>query len=131
MNENKTFIVQRWFKKAENDLKNIENNLKSEDPPKDTICFHAQQAVEKYFKGDLIYFEKDISKTHDLVKLLSEIEPFISELIHFEEDLEKLTEFAVQARYPDSFYEPTLTDAENAYKIALKIKEIILKKVIL
>ena len=131
MNENKTFIVQRWFKKAENDLKNIENNLKNEDPPTDTICFHAQQAVEKYFKGDLIYFEKDISKTHDLVKLFSEIEPFISELIHFEEDLEKLTEFAVQARYPDSFYEPTLTDAENAYKIALKIKEIILKKVIL
>jgi hypothetical protein len=65
-------IVNLWFKKAESDFKTIENNLKSNDPPTDAICFHAQQAIEKYMKGALVYFEKHITKTHDLVNLLPE-----------------------------------------------------------
>ncbi|WP_297212338.1 MULTISPECIES: HEPN domain-containing protein [Thermodesulfovibrio] len=122
-------IVLRWFKKAENDIKNIENNLKSEDFPTDTVCFHAQQAVEKFFKGALVYFQRDISKTHDLVRLLSEIVDLIPELKEFEEDLERLTEFSVEVRYPDTFYEPTLEEAKYSYEIATKIREIILNKV--
>lgn len=129
MKNPKDEIVLRWFKKAENDLKNIENNIRSEDPPTDTICFHAQQAVEKFFKGALVYFQRDISKTHDLVRLLSEIVDLIPELKEFEEDLERLTEFSVEVRYPDTFYEPTLEEAKYSYEIALKIREIILNKV--
>lgn len=129
MKNPKDEIVLRWFKKAENDLKNIENNIRSEDPPTDTICFHAQQAVEKFFKGALVYFQRDISKTHDLVRLLSEIVDLIPELKEFEEDLERLTEFSVEVRYPDTFYEPTFEEAKYAYEIALKIREIILNKV--
>lgn len=129
MKNPRTDIVLRWFRKVENDLKNIENNINSDEIPTDTICFHAQQAVEKFFKGALIYFQRDISKTHDLVKLLTELVPFIPELGDFEEDLEKLTEFSVEVRYPDTFYEPTLEEAKYSYLTALKIREIILKKV--
>ncbi|MEJ5226915.1 HEPN domain-containing protein [Thermodesulfovibrio sp.] len=129
MKNPKEEIVLRWFKKAENDIKNIENNLKSEDFPTDTVCFHAQQAVEKFFKGALVYFQRDISKTHDLVRLLSEIVDLIPELKEFEEDLERLTEFSVEVRYPDTFYEPTLEEAKYSYEIATKIREIILNKV--
>ncbi len=123
MSEGKNLIVKRWFQKAENDIKNIQNNLKSYDPPTDTICFHAQQAVEKFLKGALVYFEREISKTHDLVKLLSDLEDLIPELKELEEDMEKLTEFSVEVRYPDTFYEPTLQEAEDSYKICLKIFE--------
>lgn len=128
MSENKDEIVKKWFKKANNDIKNIENNLLAEDIPLDTICFHAQQAIEKYFKGSLIYFEQDIYKSHDLVRLLTDVTKFIPELSVFEEKLEKISEFAVQVRYPDSFFEPSKEDAKESYKIALEIKEIILKK---
>lgn len=48
MNENKKFIIQKWFEKASNDLKNIENNLIADDIPTDSIYFHAQQSIEKY-----------------------------------------------------------------------------------
>ena len=129
MSENKNLILKRWFAKAANDIKNIENNLKSEAPPTDTICFHAQQAIEKYLKGALIYFEQDISKTHDLVKLLTDTAPFLPELSAFEDNLEKISEFAVETRYPDAFYEPTSEEAKNAYEIALKVRDIVLIKV--
>lgn len=129
MNEHKNDVVKMWFKKGDSDLKNVENNLASKDIPLDTICSHSQQAIEKYFKGALVYFEKDISKTHDLVKLLTEVVSFIPELSELEEPLEKISEFAVEVRYPDSFYEPTLEDAKESYKFALKIREIILNRI--
>jgi len=129
MNEHKNDIVRMWFKKADNDLKNIENNLASKDIPSDTICFHSQQAIEKYFKGALVYFEWEVSKTHDLVKILTEVTSFIPELSELEEPLEKISEFAVEVRYPDSFYEPTLEDAKGSYKFALRVRGIILNKI--
>lgn len=49
----KNELVNSWIKKAESDLKNIENNFKfiDEDIPIDTVCFHCQQVVEKYLKA--------------------------------------------------------------------------------
>ena len=49
---------ERWFKKAENDLLAIKNNLAAENIPADTCCFHVQQAPEKYLKAYL-YFTPD------------------------------------------------------------------------
>lgn len=46
MDNNKLLVVKVWFKKAENDLKTIENNFKSNEPPTDTICFHAQYSFK-------------------------------------------------------------------------------------
>ncbi len=83
MENEKVTIVNLWFKKAESDFKTIENNLKSNDPPTDAICFHAQQAIEKYMKGALVYFEQHITRTHDLVNLLTSIVHFIPEQIFF------------------------------------------------
>jgi len=39
-------IVEQWERKAENDIKNAEIVIQADDPPTDTICFHAQQAAE-------------------------------------------------------------------------------------
>jgi HEPN domain-containing protein len=45
--------VRQWIEKAEHDLRNAEHTLtlRDEDCPFDTVCFHAQQCVEKYLKG--------------------------------------------------------------------------------
>ena len=44
--------VRRWIEKAEDDLRNAEHTLTlKEDCPYGTICFHAQQCVEKYLKA--------------------------------------------------------------------------------
>ena len=43
-----------WLAKAEHDLLNIENNLQGLEIPWDTICFHAQQAAEKFLKARIL-----------------------------------------------------------------------------
>jgi len=129
MDNERSAIVKLWFKKADNDLKSIENNLKSEDPPTDTICFHAQQAIEKYIKGALIYFGEHITKTHDLVNLLTSIAGYITELEDLEDEFHEITRYGVEVRYPDLFYEPTLEESRQVYETALKVKEIVLKKI--
>jgi len=49
-------MVQRWVEKAEEDYRNFQNTLKmSDDCPLDTVCFHAQQCVEKYPRKNRFY----------------------------------------------------------------------------
>ena len=73
MDEVKNEVVRQWFHKAENNLQNIRNNLAAKEVPTDTICFHAQQAIEKVLKAVLVAQGRNVSKTHDLVSLLTEV----------------------------------------------------------
>lgn len=60
-------VAHQWVQKAENDLKNAEHTLTIGDKcPFDTVCFHAQQCVEKYLKALLSLHGIDFPKTHDL-----------------------------------------------------------------
>lgn len=80
-----------WLRKADHDLLNIENNLAAKDIPWDTVCFHAQQAVEKILKAFLSYHGCDLSRTHDLVALLAQCVEHESNLRELETDCRKLT----------------------------------------
>jgi HEPN domain-containing protein len=66
-------LARRWFQKAENDLLSVQNNLKAEQYASDTVCFHCQQAAEKYLKGFLAWHQMPFAKTHDLLDLLRRI----------------------------------------------------------
>ncbi len=128
MKDDKLNVVRAWFKKAENDLINAENTIKMESPPTDTICFHAQQCAEKYLKGFLTFHEIDFPKTHsleDLVLLCKGVAPNIeSEL----EDIEILSSYGVQVRYPDElYYDIPKDDAQEAIDLAKKVKTVVLK----
>jgi HEPN domain-containing protein len=128
MKDDKLEVVRSWFKKAENDLINAENTIKMENPPCDTICFHAQQCAEKYIKGFLtfneIYFPK-IHSIEDLVDLCKQIVPEIeSEL----DNVEILSSYSVEVRYPDEiYYDIPKEDAQEAIDLAKKVKTVILK----
>lgn len=45
-----TDYVKNWFKRADEDLSLIEVLLKEESFSPNPICFHAEQAAEKYLK---------------------------------------------------------------------------------
>jgi HEPN domain-containing protein len=128
MDEVTAEIVQQWLRKAEHDLLNIRNNLAAENIPTDTVCFHAQQAIEKFLKGLMVANARNISKTHDLVKLLTDVADILPELLPYEDQLEDISEYGVGVRYPDDFVEPTLDEARHAYEVALEIETIILNK---
>jgi len=119
-------IVRQWLHKADNDLKNISNNLAAVDVPTDTVCFHAQQAIEKLIKTVLVANGRAVFKTHDLVKLLGDVVDLLPVLSEFEEQLEEITEYGVGTRYPDGFCDPSIEEAQHAYAVARHIKAIIL-----
>ncbi len=122
--------VEKWLAKALNDLRAAEQLLKAPAPRivAEAVCFHAQQAVEKLIKAFLTFHEIPFGKTHHLeylINLASKVEPSFLDLM---EDVSKLTPYAVEVRYPDDFYTPTLEEAEEAYKIALSVRDFVRKK---
>jgi HEPN domain-containing protein len=107
--------LSKWLKKANSDIKICIHEIQHEDPVTDVICFHAQQAVEKYLKAYLIYNDKEILKTHDLSKLIyecSQVNPEFQQL--FDNKIDILTRYATSIRYPDDFYIPTIDETKIA-----------------
>ena len=65
-------VVRQWVEKAEEDLLTSEHALTLRDHcPVGTICFHAQQCVEKYLKGLLAFHSVPFPKSHDLLEILT------------------------------------------------------------
>ncbi len=64
-------LVKLWFMKSDHNLMAIENELNSNNPVTDVICFHAQQASEKYLKAFLIFHQINFPYTHDIGKLIN------------------------------------------------------------
>ena len=122
-------LVNAWFNKAEKDLTTVEHEFFFDDPVYETICFHCQQAVEKFLKGYLIYLEIGYQKTHEIGELVSICERKDRGITHLKEDADKLTDYAVEIRYPDDYYIPKKDEAISAYKIAKDIKKLVLKKI--
>ena len=63
-------LVREWIEKAEGDVRTAEREASvTEGPNWDAVCFHGQQAVEKYLKPLLQREDIPFSKTHDLAIL--------------------------------------------------------------
>lgn len=61
-----------------------------------------------------------------LVNLCSMVDGSFKEIL---DDANFLTDFAVEIRYPDDWYEPSLDEVQKAYNIALKIKNYVINKI--
>jgi HEPN domain-containing protein len=122
--------VRLWIIKAENDVKAIQNLLDSSEVITDAICFHSQQAAEKYLKAYLVSKGIDPEKTHKIERLIEtclKIDPSFIGL----KDAVLLTEYAVEFRYPDDFYMPDEDEARKAFCLAIAVKDFVMKKIIL
>ncbi|MDQ6756145.1 MAG: HEPN domain-containing protein [Bacteroidota bacterium] len=118
---------EKWFKKAENDLLVITNNLASVNIPVDACCFHAQQAAEKYLKAYLISKEISFPKIHDLIALNNLCINLNTAFVEIQESALRLSDYAITPRYPDALDDLTLEDAKKALQDALTIKNFILR----
>jgi HEPN domain-containing protein len=116
-------VIRQWVEKAENDLKNAAHTLKlGSDCPTDTVCFHAQQCVEKYLKALLVFEGKDISKTHYISGLMQMLPATIRpDLSPHEQEL--LTDYAVSTRYPGDYEAIPLADARQAVQVARRVRK--------
>jgi HEPN domain-containing protein len=121
--------IKKWILKAENDLKIAKDEILTENPATDAICFHAQQCVEKYLKAYLISKDKEISKTYDILFLIKQCLLIDNEFNYLLElNADSLTSYAVEIRYPDDFYFPSLEEAKEAIEICEKVKQFVINK---
>jgi HEPN domain-containing protein len=110
-------LARQWITKASNDLLNADNNLNAETIPLDTVCFHCQQAAEKLLKAFLVAKGRTYPITHDLLAILENI-------LSLNSETERLrTPYAVEVRYPDDFYMPSLQDVREARDAADRVKQ--------
>jgi HEPN domain-containing protein len=114
-------VCAEWVAKAENDLLNAAHTLKlGANCPTDTVCFHAQQCVEKYLKALLVVEGIDFPKTHDLEAMMELIPARLKPEISSEEQAQ-LTDYATGARYP-GWGMISLAAARRAVAIARKVR---------
>lgn len=126
MIQEKSDYIKNWLYRAREDIAVIKELQQSNtDGLTSTICFHAQQAVEKYLKAFLAFHDVDFPRTHDLDYLLMECQKIKHDA--FDLDLKELTEFGVSVRYPDDFYIPTTDESKEYSQIAIAISEIVEK----
>lgn len=113
--------IQQWVIKADNDLKAAEHLLTLKaDCPTSIVCFHAQQGVEKYLKALLTLLDIDFPKSHDLGELLKLL-PQGKNVVLTIHEAEKLTDYAVSARYPDDTELISILEATEAGEIAKRV----------
>lgn len=93
-------LTIEWVEKAEGDYSAARQLHLGTDPIYHVICFLAQQCAEKYLKACLQEMNIPIIRTHNLSQLLDLILPTIPDWKVWKADLSKLSDFAVDTRYP-------------------------------
>jgi len=124
-------LLKSWIKKAEKDLLTAEHELSFPDAVTEGVCFHCQQAVEKFLKAYSLLLGIPFTKTHEIGELITKCEDKDKELSAFKEEADKLTDYAIDVRYPEEPFEPTLEEAKEALEIAKKIKGFVLNRIAL
>jgi HEPN domain-containing protein len=127
MRKTKSDLVRGWLEKARRDLVIAEKELASASPFTDIVCFHAQQAAEKYLKAYLVWHGISFPKTHALEDLALLAAQQDADYLTLKDTVVVLTPYAVEARYPE-FDEPLLDDAERVVQIALHVQSLVLRK---
>lgn len=123
-------VVMEWLERAKEDFEFASANLR--DPKTDyfgPICFHFQQAAEKYLKAYIVAKKLRFEKVHDLDALRQICEKSDESFSSVKQDCIFLSDFYLEARYPLIVpVEITRADAENAQQTAEKIRDLVREK---
>ena len=93
-------LTLEWVETAEEDYVGMRQLQQGQHPVHNSICFHAQQCVEKYLKAWLQEANIPFPRTHDLKELLELIIPSVPIWQVWEPDFSALFKYAVATRYP-------------------------------
>jgi HEPN domain-containing protein len=94
-------LTLEWITKAEADLLTARREFRARKLPNyDAVCFHAQQATEKFLKAVLQEAGVPIPRTHSLVDLLGLICRNDASFQFLQPDVDSMEGYAVQFRYP-------------------------------
>lgn len=125
MTATEEFILD-WMKKAEHDLKSAKIILASNEELYDSVCFHSQQLAEKALKALFTARSIEFPKTHNLLLLSNLL--LDADIMKYNEELERLTKYAIESRYPGDYVEPGREEAQKALAIATEIYTFVKQK---
>ena len=92
-------LTAAWVRKAEDDFQTARTLARGARPLNDQLCFHCQQAAEKFLKALLQEFGLRVPRTHDLNSLLTILSGRLP-VPRLRRGAIFLTQFAVTTRYP-------------------------------
>jgi HEPN domain-containing protein len=126
-------VVKEWLAKADEDFKFAKINLEEDNKFHPQICFHFQQAAEKYLKAFIVAYDLEFEKIHNLIillKICSKKEPSLLSLM---DQCELLNTAYIDSRYPvhwpiDYSKEKTSEMQRAAEKIAEAIRKVLRKE---
>ena len=121
-------LTLEWVQKAEGDYTVAQQSPgRSESEYMMLSAFHAQQCIEKYLKAWLQEANIPFPRTHDLQELLNLIVPVLPAWDVWREDFSKLSEHAVDPRYPGKF--ATADETAHAMRICDEVRQSVRERV--
>jgi HEPN domain-containing protein len=125
-------VVSEWLTKADEDYNFARINLEDDHKFYSQICFHFQQAAEKYLKAYISTYDLEFERVHNLIALLKTCGKKDASLLSLMEECELLNAAYIDTRYPvhwptDFSKEKAVKMQNAANKIAQKIKEVLAK----
>ena len=121
-------LVRQWIVKADLDYRTAERLLQDEDPIRESIAFHCQQAAEKFMKAFLVANQVAFPKTHSIGRLLDLVTTIDPELTAALESAESLTPFGVEIRYPGDLPELLPGQEKTVFEVAKRTREAIMAR---
>jgi HEPN domain-containing protein len=108
--------VDEWVEKAEEDF-HVALSLRRARrySTHNSVCFHAQQCIEKYLKAILEKRGFIVHKIHALPVLLDQCADAYPDLVSLRQNMVRLSVYAVEFRYPGE--SATAEDAKSAIAI--------------
>ena len=120
-------FIKQWLLKANEDLLVVDKLTEYEIIATSSVCFHCQQAVEKFLKAFLIANGVEVKKTHNIEYLLSECADFDKDFADI--DPKELSDFGVDVRYPGDMFVPDQDETIEYKNLAFEIKDIVESKI--
>lgn len=117
-------LTDEWIEKAEEDWISMLRSYRArKDPSYNVACFHAQQCAKKFLKARLVEAGSSFPRPHDLLLLLTLVQPFEPSWAILQLELDTLNKYAIAYRYPGQF--ATKADAKEAVKDCRTVRETI------
>jgi HEPN domain-containing protein len=116
-------LTTEWVSKAEADMATVGALSKAKPALHDVVCFHCQQAAEKYLKAMMQESGLPVPRIHSLDQLLLLLLPVDATLGPLRRGLKKLSRYAVEYRYPGA--SANARQVKAALRLALRVREAI------
>ena len=107
-----------WMRFAKDDLEAARILLDHRPRKVEIICYHCEQAAEKYLKAVLARKDADIPRTHSLLSIAKNVGLNNTTLAAIVKSLATLQPYAVEVRYPFQ-----LVGGEGMEELAMKAAE--------